>query len=199
MGIGEERIFSDRIVLRERVSLDDVNRFAVKRSLRKIGEFPAEPDSLKSREIMWSLDRITIMHYIEDAISGNRCVSFSGKRHERIERLESYAAHELSSWRKAEIIDSYDHAEGADELVPATLLVGIGSSNSFDEVAFSRVCRAMEDPDTAVRQAGIWATSYAAWLEYGPHLRVIAQRDPDIDRRNQAQFVLSMRYAEGDE
>ncbi|RKT84586.1 hypothetical protein SAMN05421805_103522 [Saccharopolyspora antimicrobica] len=79
----------------------------------------------------------------------------------------------------------------ADALPLAVLRAGLGAPAHRDERFVERISACAAAEEDSVREAALWAMTYAEWPVFRPVLREVAAGDPDEFLRKMASGVLS--------
>lgn len=195
MASGDYR--SCRLVLRHSSAEDEVERFAATLGWPRVGEQQEDPETGASREIMWAAGTAVSLHYVEDPVSLHSYVIARGHDPNVVNSLIQLADGNLDTWSLDELLGAVREADEPAGLARAVIRAGLGSPDDFDVRFFECISQAMSHSDTWVREAALYATTYAAWPQYRHLLEHAAHRDPDAERRDDASIVLESFDIEG--
>ena len=183
---------SARIVLRSSGTAErQVTELADSFQWPKIADVPEDPDAGSLREVVWRIASTVDLHYQVDDATGLAYV-FIRADHPRQE--DSFAAHaeqHLVVFSRDELLHQYDAATSCEERAGALLMLAVGSPDEADEAGLRRISAALQDPDTDVREAAVYAVSYSPSQAYIPLLRHIAENDPVEELRADAGDMLN--------
>lgn len=194
-------MISDRMVLREEATEEDVQGLARGLSMTKIRDVSSPERQTIVREITWEANSGIRLHYAADYLSASRVISVEGNDDEHFRRFIEVVVTQLRPWTLGELIDEVD-SSSADEprvLARAVIRLGVGAPNEYAGEVFDRISVAMHSPDSWVRKAAIWATMYSQWPQFLPLLEEIANTDADEAMRNDARRMVNFGKKPGNE
>lgn len=144
-------------------------------------------DSQEAWERTWiTPDERTFITYVDDRILGIRYVAVHGDNDADVtEQLRSA----LPVVTREELREVMGTATGRDQKVGTAYYVAVFSYEYEDEL-FEYLAKLMEDPDSEVRRAAVFASSYASWRELQPVLERVRSHDSDPTVRQLAQATL---------
>lgn len=138
-------------------------------------------------ELAWAAGPGVSLHYIVDPLTLVEYAVVSGNEQSAVEEVTQIVAAKAPVWTLDELLaDVSDSPERAVAVARA----GVGAPDEYDERFFACISAAMKDPDTAVREAALYATAYSAYPQYHDRLVEVAQTDPDPDRQEDADLIL---------
>ncbi|MEU4194465.1 hypothetical protein AB0E69_21385 [Kribbella sp. NPDC026611] len=172
---------SRRMVLR--VGEAEVQAFADQLGWPRVDEAVEEIGGLVSREVTWAAGTGLSLQYIEDPASLLRYLVVWGPAEDEVAALALMVERGVPVWSLDELLAAADGPE-------AVIRAGVGAPDSYDQRFFEYVVAAMTDPDTAVREAALYATAYSSYPQYREKLADVAQNDPDPARREDADLIL---------
>lgn len=192
-------MISDRMILREQATEEDVQHFARGLSMTKIRDISSPERQTVVREITWEANSGVLLHYAADYLSASRIISIEGDDNEQFRRFVDVTVRLLDPWRLDELINEVDSCDVGDarSLALAVIRLGVGAPNGYNDEVFNRISAAMHSPQAWVRKAAIWATMYSQWPEFLPLLREIADADPDEEIRNDARRMVNFGNKSG--
>jgi len=144
-------------------------------------------DASDPREISWAAGPGVSLQYIVDPLSLVEYVVLSGNEQSAVEQTTRIVTDKAPIWTLDELLaDVSDSPERAAAVARA----GVGAPDEYDERFFACITAAMKDPDTAVREAALYATAYSAYPQYHDRLVEVARTDPDPERQEDADLIL---------
>lgn len=194
-------MISDRMILREEATEEDVQGLARGLSMTKIRDVSSPERQTIVREITWEANSGIRLHYAADYLSASRIISVEGDDDQHFRRFIEVVVTQLRPWILDELIAQVDSCP-ADEpraLARAVIRLGVGAPNEYNGEIFDRIAAAMHSPDAWVRKAAIWATMYSQWPQFLPLLEDIANTDVDEAIRNDARRMVNFGKKSGNE
>jgi hypothetical protein len=138
-------------------------------------------------ETSWTARPGVRLQYVVDPLSLVEYVVVSGNEQSAVEEATRIVADNAPIWTLEDLLA--DVSDSPDRAVAITR-AGVGAPDEYDERFFVCITGAMKDPDTAVREAALYATAYSAYPQFHDHLVEVAQTDPDPDRQEDADLIL---------
>ncbi|MFF3872668.1 hypothetical protein [Streptomyces sp. NPDC001978] len=171
---------------------------AQKLGWRHLGVLPEDATALAPYEVIWGKSQDLTLHYREDFLTKSPCAFVTGSDEHRVATAARFVEARLEPATVEEILEAADTVQhiSADYAL-AVLRLGLGAPESFDERFSARIARAAEHPETEVRKAAAWATSYVIWPQFIPLLDQMAGQDSSEDVRRVARKILNAYLAEG--
>jgi hypothetical protein len=188
---------SRRIVLKPSAGEQEVQQFADELGWPRLDETEQEVEGGILREVAWAAGPALSLHYTEDPVSLNKYVAIWGYDKDNADALARMTESRLEVWTMDELLNEVENATSSLERAKAVIRAGVGAPDDYDERFFLCISSAMSDPDTRVRETGLYATAYASYPAYRPKLRQVAQEDPDPQRRDDAEVLLESFDIEG--
>ncbi|MEV4262283.1 HEAT repeat domain-containing protein [Kribbella sp. NPDC049584] len=137
-------------------------------------------------ELSWRADDGVSLEYTVDPLSLTPYVVVSGAEQSAVSEVTRVVADQGPVWTLDELLVDVSASPGPAAVARA----GVGAPDEYDARFFACITAAMKDPDTAVREAALYATAYSAYPQYHDHLVEVAQTDPDPDRQEDADLIL---------
>jgi hypothetical protein len=130
-----------------------------------------------AHEVVWDAGPSVSVQYSYDPLSGSQYVVVWGST-----ELAELVEHDVAVWSLDELLS--DHSR------ESIARAGVGAPDEYDERFFTLITAALKDPDTAVREAALYATAYSAYPQYRDALTEVARTDPDPARQVDADMIL---------
>ena len=170
----------ERIVLRDGVSLDDVDDARLARGWRVANLVTARP-GVPAQQLLLTRDRRHLMHVVDDAQLGVRYLVVSGPEPSVVRREIEAALPTVDE-------ESLRGALAAGE--PRALGLAALMCTAARPDVLQAFDRAFVDRVEAVRVAALVAAAYARWPELEPRIARVAQTDPSASLRERALLIL---------
>lgn len=180
------------MILQAPEPLRAVEDFASELGARKLSETTHTPEESNQgivRELAWELSTGLQLHYLEDFRSSCSFIVIAGVDDEKTAEISALISSYLDTWSEDDILLAVEDSVGPEDRARAILRAGVGAPERFDESFWYCIGRAMSDPDSLVRSAAVWATSYPFWRQFIPLLEKVATEDSDPDLRAEAQAL----------
>jgi hypothetical protein len=181
------------MVLREPIDEDDVWLFASEFNLEKTHELSAPERQGIVRQVSWATDQETRLHYAVDHLSACSFIVVEDGDSENFSQLVDAVMEVLDPWTIDELLtEAASYATSGDPraFAQAVIRLGVGAPNDYNGEVFNRILAAMHSPETWVRKAAIWATTYSRWPQFLPLLSEVADKDPDQEIRSEARLMV---------
>ncbi|MER6068420.1 hypothetical protein ABT187_06095 [Streptomyces sp. NPDC001817] len=172
-------LVSRRLVLKDSVSPDDIERLAetldwklksyVKRDAERDVDFSAT----------WQVDEVTEAHFTEDSYADERYFVVSGVEWSRIDEVLNSIQSEIAVWSLDELILEVDGNIYPASKGKAVLRLGLGAPLEAVDSVRDRILAASRNPEARVRRRAVRAIAYTPWPEYRERLAELAGGDPD--------------------
>jgi hypothetical protein len=185
------------LVLREGTTEQDVAAFAEATNARKVKETTASPELGLTREVTWEIVSENYLHFGTEHPSGSSFVQVSGDDDEEVEARTAILREYYEPLTDDELLAALDAADTLDERRVALIRVGLGAPRTADDRFFTVIVNAMRDQSVRVREAGLWAATYALWPELLPLVEEMETTDSYAGLRAQAHALAEYMRAGG--
>lgn len=196
------RYWGDRIVLPDDLGEADVEEAAKLMNAEQVRDTTASVEFGCSREITWHLVAGYYFHYGLQHPAEIGFVFTSGPVEAEVGELTEMLR-EYFEPPEEEILAEVEHPEFGtsthDMHTTRRKLVRLGLAAPKTENAryFDKIVSAMRSEDDAVREAGLWAATYACWPRLLPEVDSLALDEPNSDIRSQASALAKYMRQEG--
>jgi hypothetical protein len=181
---------TDRRVLTQDPGIEGMDQYAARNGWPLISELPADPKRGVLYDREWLVQDDLMFHYGIDDVSGNAFFYLNGDDLNEAERVDAEAADELMTWTLEGLAEAVGSATTPAERGRALLRLGLGAPRHFHQRVFDEIKSAVEDEDENIRNAGVYATTYAPLPPYRPLLEQVRRRDPSPQLRESAAAAL---------
>ena len=164
------------------------SKLATRNGLELVDEIrKGDRSPLAFQQIRANIDETVHVHYIEDGLARLSYLQISGPRSEPYIKL---FREKLSLFSEEEMFSSWDGASTTDDKIEAIVRLGVASLDQPPEPYMSRITQALDDPDPAVRDAGLVAFSHSPWAPMRSRIEQLRDGDPDPGVQQRARLLL---------
>jgi hypothetical protein len=175
-----------RIVLKESVSNDDIDRLAWQQNWELYDLLP-RTEKAPLTKIWITPDEQTGIHYIEDFYISVRYLLLRGNDIEKIaEKIQA----SLDTYSLEELHQKVGEVKDKNECIAVILRLGAATTQNYDPRIFQDFKTLMSHPHPDVREAAMFATTYAGWREFREALQHLKEHDPEPTVRKFARTTL---------
>jgi hypothetical protein len=170
-----------RIVLRPEVTADDA-RFVPWKQRWRLAELQRQDAGTFTDT--WTTSDGAAIHLVDDRPIGT--LYFISASDEAAEHIRQGCA----VWSFADAVAAISSVQDRDGTMLSIYAAALTAPDTYDEKLVTAFSTAAHDPDLAIRQAVVIATSYLPWSALVDLTRTIRDTDPDPDVRATAQTLL---------
>ncbi|MGW2650125.1 HEAT repeat domain-containing protein [Streptomyces sp. NPDC001393] len=192
-------LVSRRLVLKDSVSPDDVERLAETLNWRLESYVKRDADRDVDFSATWRADDVTQAHFTEDGYADERYFVVSGVEWSRIEEVLNGIQSEIEVWSLDELILEVDGNIYPASKGKAVLRLGLGAPLQAVDAVKDRILSASKNPEARVRRRAVRAIAYTPWPEYRERLAEMAEGDPDEMIAREAGVVVRALTESGGE
>ena len=178
-----------KIVLKESVSNDDISLYAWQNDW-SLYEVSPRTEKTPLTKIWMTSDEQTGIHYFEDFYINNKYLLLGGQNKERIateirSSLNTYSLKDILQklQKQNEIVK--------DEYINTVLSLGVAINREYDLELFNVFRELMSNPDSDIREAAIFTTTYLGWKEFYEPLQWLKNEDTSSSVREFASLSLA--------
>ncbi|WP_460063257.1 hypothetical protein [Streptomyces sp. YKOK-I1] len=175
---------SRRLVLPGPSALPALTEFASRREFKLIRDATSDPRFGVTRELAWELAPGLDLYYVEETSLASCFLQVEGDDRRNVNEMADVLAELFRAPSPEQLLDDVDSAATAQQHASAILRLGLGAPAAFDEEIHRRIAAAIEADAEDIRRAGIWATAFSRWPEFGELLERVATTDevPELRR-----------------
>ncbi|WP_330358809.1 HEAT repeat domain-containing protein [Streptomyces chartreusis] len=181
---------SQRLVLKDEVSWQDLREFTEEHEWRYIGMMDRDPDKRIYREAKWEVGSALFAHYVEDEFADERFIIATGGSADSRNRALAEISESVAVWSFEDLLYEVSGAAYPAGRARAVMRLGVGSPLQAVDSAVNRIERASKDSDLRVRKAAVWAMAYSDWPQYRPVLEIFVEREKDPQLAHSASLIL---------
>jgi hypothetical protein len=178
---------SARLVIKDYVRREDIDRIAEREGWQFRREVPAQPQKPYSK-IWLTQDGETGAAYVEDALINVRYLEV--RAYDLPSAVQRIAA-VTDTYSDAEIRGMLAYASTPEQWVDVIHKAAVAAPRQFDPSYFQLLLKAKDHPDPRVREAFIEAAPYVLWREMEEPLKEMEKNDPDPEIRRKAGIMLT--------
>ena len=185
-----------RLLLASHVAEQEVADLASEVGAFLAYERSASPVLGLAREVMWELPSGDAFYYGREHPSNASFVVATATTVEGADRLTGILGAHFDVVTDEELLSAADRGGTLEELRVAVVRVGLAVPVVKDDAFSRRIVAAIRAPVPEIREAGLWAASYARWPELDQLIANMAHNDPEELLRGEAQVLLNARRGE---
>ena len=178
-----------KIVLKESVSIDDISLYAWQQDWELHDVYP-RTEKTPLTKIWVTSDGQTGVHYFEDFYINNKYLLLKGQNQEQIAET-IYASLDVCSLEEIRQKLQQQNVISKNEYINTILSLGVAINQDYSQELFNDFERLMSNPDSDVREAAIFATTYLGWREFREPLQRIKNEDLSTSVREIAADTLA--------
>jgi hypothetical protein len=184
--------FGDRLIVRGDDPEAIVRRYAgsLGDSTEEAG--PAAPGLGLEWKIRWRVAPEGELHFGIDENTSAGFVYWTSETRDVATEMTSRAAEHLPVYTRDELLERWYDTEDPSEAARWLLMVALGAHYTFEPRVLNVIKDGLARPETEVRSAAVYATTYSPTRFYRPVLRRVAQEDEDAEVRDLASRILSI-------
>ncbi|MEV0399637.1 hypothetical protein [Actinoallomurus sp. NPDC050550] len=189
MGRASELV-SRRLVLKDSVSPDDIEKLVVSLNWELEGYVKRDVDRQVDFSATWRVDEVTRVYFVEDDYVDERYFFVSGVEWSEIERVLDEIQSSIAVWTLDELILECDGNIYPAGKGKAVVRLGVGAPLEAVDSVKDRIVGASKHREPRVRRRALRAISYTPWPEYRERLAELADGDLDEGVAREARVVL---------
>jgi len=158
---------------------------------RRISERPADPARDIKHRIRWEVFPGVDVTYLEDpAVASSYSIVTSTVGAPPVDSVSAVLEAAPHVLLPDELIGDVESAADPEALSIAIVRLGLGAPEQPDDRFVERISAAADDPSDLVREAAIWAMTFAEWPVFRTTLTRLKHGDPDERIRGLAEAAL---------
>jgi len=147
------------------------------------------PGATDTTEYVWRIDPEHTFHFFECTnYPVEYCIVAGPNANEMLSKVSIY----LEFLDVDDLAAAFDRSTTVEEKEVTTFALGLAAGDVPDELIFTRIVSALNDPDSRVRLAGIDAAFIAAWDTLRGEVERVSASDPDATVRTTATNALAI-------